>query len=253
MLYVELQTPLKAPPERVYNIWPGQNIFFIWGRLMTGPKCDIPFFISSNTLILLSIPMILLTSPNWILLITSILLLIINFSLLYICAFCDPGVIPRKKVFEKIGGVPSLYDKEEIMQTLRTKYEHVYIDSLTDSILVCKKDEPELLEFKFCRTCEIFRPPKASHCKYCDNCVEVFDHHCPYLWNCVGKRNYKYFFMFLIGVNLMEILNITIFAFFIANEICFESLWNHGGIYCLIFHIFSPQILFLERVLHGKF
>lgn len=56
---------------------------------------------------------------------------------------------------------------------------------------------------KYCSTCQIFRPPRASHCSFCDNCVEEFDHHCPWVSNCVGRRNYRFFLVFLIELALL--------------------------------------------------
>lgn len=67
-----------------------------------------------------------------------------------------------------------------------------------------------LVELKFCRTCNLFKPPgcsrtsehRAVHCPTCDNCIQEFDHHCPWLSACIGKHNYSSFFAF---VNLLAL------------------------------------------------
>ena len=50
---------------------------------------------------------------------------------------------------------------------------------------------------KYCKTCNLWRPPRTHHCRICDNCIETQDHHCVWLNNCVGRRNYRYFFTFV--------------------------------------------------------
>ena len=58
---------------------------------------------------------------------------------------------------------------------------------------------------KYCKTCNIWRPPRTHHCRICDNCIETQDHHCVWLNNCVGRRNYRYFFTFVSTGTLLGI------------------------------------------------
>lgn len=49
------------------------------------------------------------------------------------------------------------------------------------------------------------------HCSECDSCVEQMDHHCPFISTCVGRRNYKWFFLFVhsIWVDSVFIFGLT--------------------------------------------
>lgn len=62
------------------------------------------------------------------------------------------------------------------------------------------------LGYRYCSTCNIFRPPRSKHCNSCNVCVSKFDHHCPWVGNCIGERNHRYFFGFLISISSLTIL-----------------------------------------------
>ncbi|CAH7690629.1 DHHC palmitoyltransferase-domain-containing protein [Phakopsora pachyrhizi] len=68
------------------------------------------------------------------------------------------------------------------------------------------------IQSKWCSTCESYRPPRSSHCRICDCCIEGIDHHCNYLNNCIGARNYRTFFAFLVScvIDLIIIIGCSI-------------------------------------------
>lgn len=51
---------------------------------------------------------------------------------------------------------------------------------------------------KYCAVCDFRRPPRASHCRETDRCIDKWDHYCPWVGNAVGRRNYPYFVCFIV-------------------------------------------------------
>ncbi|KAL1922391.1 uncharacterized protein VTP21DRAFT_9930 [Calcarisporiella thermophila] len=52
-------------------------------------------------------------------------------------------------------------------------------------------------KFRYCRTCNSFKPPRTHHCQHCKKCILKMDHHCQLIDNCIGYRNLGHFVRFL--------------------------------------------------------
>lgn len=154
--------------KKRYELWEGKNKFFCGGRVMIGVHSTHLVVTSSLLFFTYAIFLGLLVPLTHIILFEylGLMLFVMNISLLFMTAFTEPGIIPRRQ--------PS----------------H---DSDSESVVDGLKDK-----LQFCHSCHIVRPPRAKHCRYCDNCVEVFDHHCPWTGTCIGVRNYSYFIGFVL-------------------------------------------------------
>ncbi|ETE59400.1 Palmitoyltransferase ZDHHC9, partial [Ophiophagus hannah] len=189
----------------------------------------------------------------------AVILFLFAMATLLRTSFSDPGVIPRALPDEaafiemEIGTwgnwqnqpargcrllLPSLFPPPHDGQRSGSERSAFISEATNGTVPPGQRPPPRIKNFqinnqivklKYCYTCKIFRPPRASHCSICDNCVERFDHHCPWVGNCVGKRNYRYFYLFILSLSLLTTyifsFNIVYVALSeISEDRFFESL-----------------------------
>ncbi|XP_022244597.1 probable palmitoyltransferase ZDHHC14 isoform X2 [Limulus polyphemus] len=214
----DLPFKMSGHAKRKWEVFPGRNKFYCDGRIMMARQTGVFYFtvglivVTCTLFFIFDCPYLTEEISPAIPAIAVVLFLFVMTSLLR-TSFSDPGVIPRATPeeaadIEKQIEVPNGSSSPTYRPPPRTK--EIAIRGQT-------------VKLKYCFTCKIFRPPRASHCSLCDNCVDRFDHHCPWVGNCVGRRNYKYFYMFIMS---LAFLCVFIFGCIIAHLVLVSRKTN---------------------------
>ena len=146
----------EATTFRATEGWMGNHVFLLKGKIMLGSDASLFFFTNSLILVALTLhfaivlPHLYQHVPDhwtahsitfWITLILSIS----SITTLWMTATMDPGIIPP------------------VSSPIKPPVP-------TDGIPIGGP-----LGYRYCSTCNIFRPPRSKHCNSCNVCVSLFD------------------------------------------------------------------------------
>ncbi|ORY02725.1 Palmitoyltransferase [Basidiobolus meristosporus CBS 931.73] len=208
----------QQEPKYMYEIYPGKSRPLFWGRIVTGKD----HWAFGVTLLLLNAPIVLFS-----IFVCPYLYINISPALIYIFAYIylicvlsmfktswtDPGILPRN-----LDPTPPVETDRQAHSSEEEENGNQYTYQPSFPIPRDVRVNGIITKLKYCDTCRIYRPPRCSHCRQCDNCVENEDHHCIWLNNCVGRRNYRYFFAFIFTATL---LCFYVFSFSLAHLILY--------------------------------
>ncbi|UKZ82394.1 hypothetical protein TrVFT333_010182 [Trichoderma virens FT-333] len=226
----------KFGKERNYEYFEGNTMFFFGGRWQNTRQR--PINVATGLFVVIPCVLFFVFEAPWLWHNISPAIPIIFAYLAYLCfssflhaSISDPGQ-DMASMLTDTRSFPEIFTSFPLLGRMRI----LFVSTPTNDWTLIKSAEPTAaaMEFpvKHCRTCNIWRPPRAHHCRLCDNCVETHDHHCVWLNNCVGKRNYRYFFTFVSSATILSLYLIgaslaQLIVYMKQENISFAKSTNH--------------------------
>lgn len=168
---------------RLFQVWQGNERFFCGGRCIAGPNWrallgTASLIIAPLVVYFVLVAPILADEFNLVVPIVGGVLGLAALMFLFRTGCIDPGILMRQEPDEEYRSGRKNKTKEEIVNGHR--------------VLV-----------RYNETCHFYQPPRAHHCSVNDNCIEKFDHHCPWVGTTIGRRNYRWFLLFIFSASLL--------------------------------------------------
>ncbi|ODA83596.1 hypothetical protein RJ55_02111 [Drechmeria coniospora] len=191
-------TPTRpAGAGRVHEHFDGNTVFCLGGRWQNTRHT--PVNVATGLFVVVPCVLFFVFEAPWLWRNVSPAIPVVFAYLAYLClssfvhaSVSDPGILPRN-----LHRYPPTPDDDNPLRVGPPTNDWTLIKSAEAGAAAME------VPVKHCRTCDIWRPPRAHHCRLCDNCVDTHDHHCVWLNNCVGRRNYRYFFAFVTSAALL--------------------------------------------------
>ncbi|NXC19222.1 ZDH18 Palmitoyltransferase, partial [Corythaeola cristata] len=183
-------------PRRKWEVFPGRNRFYCGGRLMLARHSGV--FVLTLGLILATsglffafdCPFLARHLTLAIPVIAAVLFFFVISCLLQ-TSFRDPGILPR--------ATPS-----EAADLEKRIGEASVPSSVFSGVPVCVcVCAPHAFQGWVCVGFVPLRGARRQESSPCPFVSERFDHHCPWVGNCVGKRNYRYFYAFILSLSFL--------------------------------------------------
>ncbi|GAB5572007.1 palmitoyltransferase ZDHHC14 isoform X3 [Prionailurus iriomotensis] len=156
----------KIAARRKWEVFPGRNKFFCNGRIMMARQTGVFYLtlililVTSGLFFAFDCPYLAVKITPAIPVVGGILFFFVMGTLLR-TSFSDPGVLPRATPDEAA-------DLERQIDIANGTSSGGYRPPpRTKEVII----NGQTVKLKYCFTCKIFRPPRASHCSLCDNCV----------------------------------------------------------------------------------